>query len=114
MTNSILAFVFGIGFMTIPDFILDLIGFSDEADGPLMGRFFGIVIFGIGILTYNARNKELAEIKQTIVLFLFFVYGVMDIFHFIFADLTNLMLWSVILVHTIFAALYANFYFRRE
>jgi hypothetical protein len=37
----------------------------------------------------------------------------MDVFHFIFCDLSNLMLWFVIVIHTILAIAYGYFLFKK-
>jgi len=116
VVNSILAFLFGIGFMVIPAFLLNMIGFSIDADGPLLMRFFGILIFGISILTYSARNIEDSNARKSIILFLFVVYTLMPIFHIagqVFFNKGNIMLWSVNVIHIAFAVIYAYFLFKK-
>ncbi len=109
IVNSIVATVFGLGFMFIPGFIFGLLGFSTEADGPLAMRFFGIMVLGVGVLTFSARNSPDNISRKAIVISLFTIYTLMPIFHFwtIFGlGKGNIMLWSVIVLHGIFAILY--------
>ena len=82
IVNSIIATVFGLGFMFIPDFLWSLLGFSTEADGPLAMRFFGIMVLGVGVLTFSARNAPDSISRKAIVLFLFTIYTLIPIFHF--------------------------------
>ena len=113
MLNS-LALLFGIGFMIIPDMLMDMLSLSDVADGPLAMRFFGILVFGIGILTFSIRNEEESKIRRSVILTLFVVYLLMDVAHFIYFDLSNLMVWSIILLHTVLVVSYGYFYFVKK
>ncbi len=111
--NAVLALFFGLGFMFIPEILMTMIGFSDEADGPTAFRFFGILVFGISILTFAVRNEDTSSVRRSIILFLFIAYVLMVVFHFIFCDLSNLMLWFVIVIHTILAIAYGYFLFKK-
>ena len=112
----ILALIFGLGFIFMPEFLLSMIGFSVDADGPLVARFFGILVFGISVLTFAARNSEYSIARQAIVLSLFVSYALMTVIHvlFFFAfNKGNMMLWSVIVIHALLSIAYGKFYFRK-
>ena len=110
LVNAILAVLFGLGFMILPKPIMTMIGFSDGADGPTAMRFFGILVFGVGIIAFGIRNEEHSPVRQTILLGFCSNYTLMTLYHFIFCDLTNLMLWSLIVLHSVFAAIYGYFF----
>ena len=115
--NSILAAIFGLGFMLAPDFLYNLLGFSTAADGPLAMRFFGIMVFGIGVLTFSARDSEDFRARRAIILTLFVVYTLMPIFHIgsqLILGKGNLMLWGVNVLHIAFAIAYGYFFFSRK
>jgi len=115
--NSILATFFGLGFMLIPDFLFNLLGFSTDADGPLAMRFFGIMVFGVGVLTFLARDSGDSQARRAIILALFVVYTLMPILHIgtqLVLGKGNLMLWGVNVLHIAFAIAYGYFFFRKK
>lgn len=115
IVTSILATLFGLGFMFIPGFLTNLINFGIEGDGPLAMRFFGIMVLGVGALTFSARDLEDLKAQKAIALSLFVIYTLMSIFHIwaIFAlGVGNFMLWSIVVLHSVFAVLYGIFAFK--
>ena len=92
--NGILALGFGLLIMFLPEILMEMIGFSTDADGPLSMRFFGILVFGVGLLTFSARKEEHSSARRSMLLMLSFSYSVMTIFHLVLADLSNLMLFD--------------------
>ena len=93
--NFIIAIFFGLGFMFIPDILMTMIGFSGIADGPNAFRFFGIVVFGAGILTFLVRNEGESNARKLI-----------NIFLLVFGDITNLMLWFTFILHILMIIAY--------
>jgi hypothetical protein len=115
IVTSILATLFGLGFMFIPGFLTNLINFGIGGDGPLAMRFFGIMVLGVGVLTFSARDLEDLKAQKAIALPLFVIYTLMSIFHIwaIFAlGVGNFMLWSIVVLHAVFAILYGIFTFK--
>jgi hypothetical protein len=115
IVTSILATLFGLGFMFMPGFLTDMINFGTEGDGPLAMRFFGIMVLGLGVLTFRALDLEDPKAQKAIALPLSVVYTLMSIFH-IWAIFTlgvgNLMLWSIVVLHAVFAVIYGIFAFK--
>ncbi len=109
LINSIIAFLFGIGFIIMPVFLCDMLNFATNGDGPLAMRFAGILVLGIGILTFGARKiKELPSLK-IIIFYLAVLYSMMLIYHLVlqlFFQMGNAMLWSVDLLHLVYAIYY--------
>lgn len=68
--QAIIAFLFGLGFMVMPVFVLSIIGLSTSADGLLLTRLFGVLIFSICILAIKAKAISDAKAKNTILTFL--------------------------------------------
>lgn len=109
IVNSILALIFGLGFLFIPDFLMPLFGFSVAGDGPLGFRFFGALVLGISILTFAVRNEDPSQARRAIIFFLFVIYILLDILKLFFCDLTNPMIWIMFAIHTIFVVAYGYF-----
>lgn len=109
LINSIIALLFGIGFITMPVLFCNMLDFATNGDGPLAMRFAGILVFGLSILTFGARKvKELFSLK-IIILYLAVLYSMMLIYHLIFQlffQMGNAMLWSVDILHLIYAIYY--------
>jgi len=116
IVNAILAALFGVGFMVVPSFLFNLLGFSIEADGPLAMRYMGIMVFGVSVLTFSARNSEDSQARRAIVLSLIIIYSLLPIFHIgtqLFLGKGNIMLWGMNILHIAFAILYGIAYFRK-
>jgi hypothetical protein len=109
---------FGLAFIFGPDFMYELLGFSSDADGYLMVRFFGFLVFGIGILTFWARNAELSQTREAIILMLTVGYSLMLVTHLIVMFvrgpplLTNIWLWIVNVLHFSMVGIYGFFLIR--
>ncbi len=114
LVNGVLASGFGIVIMFFPEFLMEMIGFSTAADGPLSFRFFGIAVFGMGVLTFSARNEQHSSARRSMLLMLSFNYLVLTIFNLVFCDLSNLMLWSLIILHGAIGIIYTYFYIKNE
>ena len=111
--NFIIAILFGLGFMFIPDIIMTMMGFSGEADGPTAFRFFGITIFGVGILSFLIRNEEPSNARQAIIKTQIINFVLINIFLLIFGDLTNLMLWFTFFIHILMIIAYGYILFKK-
>ena len=104
--NFIIAIFFGLGFMFIPDILMTMIGFSGIADGPNAFRFFGIVVFGAGILTFLVRNEGESNARKAIMITQVINFALINIFLLVFGDITNLMLWFTFILHILMIIAY--------
>jgi len=109
LINSVLGFVFGIGFIVLPDFICKLLNFAVVGDGPLAMRFGGIMIFGVSVIAFGARSMEDIKSLKKVTVYLAVIYSMMFIYHVIlqlFFQVGNTMLWAVDVLHFAFAVYY--------
>lgn len=111
IVNSILALFFGLGFLILPDFLMPLFGFPD---GPLGFRFFGAVILGTSVLLFAVRNEAPSPARRAIIFYLFVYFILLDIVKLFFCDLTNAMIWIMLVIHTIFIVAYGYFLLHPE
>ncbi|MFX1454738.1 MAG: hypothetical protein ACFFDB_05125 [Promethearchaeota archaeon] len=104
--NSIIALIFGLGFMFMPDILMTMIGFSSGADGPTAFRFFGISVFGACILTFLVRNEDSSTARKAIMITQVINFVLINVFLLIFGDITNLMLWFTFIIHILMIIAY--------
>jgi hypothetical protein len=116
--TAIAATGFGLAFILGPKFMYELLGFTSDADGNLMVRFFGFTVLGVGILTFWARNSELSKTREAIILTLVVDYTLMVITHLLVMFirgpplLTNVWLWIVVVLHISMVGIYGFFLIR--
>ena len=110
LTHGILAFLFGVGFMLIPIPLMTMMGLSTAVDTVVITRILGSTIFGIGLVAFSFRKEPHSALRQHIILTFILVYTVMTVFNIIFFDLTNFMVWSLILLHPAFVVVYGYFF----
>jgi hypothetical protein len=133
--HSIIALIFGLGFMIIPYIIMDSMGLPNPADlgepirfygAMIFGlsillfcirnelgepiRFYGAMIFGLSILLFCIRNEPHSSMRQAIILFIVVSFIPQLIFHLLFHPLTNFMVWNIIGLDAIFIILYSYFF----
>jgi len=112
--NSILALIVGLGFLIVPDFLMPLFGLSVANDGPLAFRFFGVYVLGTSILTFAVRKEAPSPARRAIIFYLFVIHILLDILELVFCDLTNVMIWILFVINTIFVVAYGNFILHPE
>ena len=78
--NYIYAFLFGAGFMILPEFCCSLIGFELAADASLIARCMGIFVLCTGFLTFFCRDAEDSEARRAIMLSLVILYILLVLF----------------------------------
>lgn len=108
--HSIIAFIFGLGFMIIPNIIMDSMGLPNPADLGEPIRFYGAMIFGLSILLFCIRNEPHSSMRQAIILFIVVSFIPQLIFHLFFHPLTNFMVLNIIGLDAIFIILYSYFF----
>ncbi len=116
--TAVAASGFGIAFISAPQFLYELLGFSSDQDGYLMVRFFGFLVLGVGILTFWARNSELSQTREAIILMLTVCYFLMVLTHLLVMFirgpplLANVWLWIVNVLHISMVGIYGFFLIR--
>jgi hypothetical protein len=69
--HSILLFLFGLGFLLVPAWMLSVYGTSTNSTGLLTARVFGIGNIQLSIIMWTYRNDVGSKILKTLVLLLF-------------------------------------------
>lgn len=65
---SIIAFVFGIGFILVPTPLVSLYNVTLNAGGSFVGQLFGAVLVAFGVLNWLARTITDSKAVQMVVL----------------------------------------------
>lgn len=65
---SIIAFVFGLGFVLIPVQLVSVYNVKLDASGVFVGQLYGAALIGFGVLNWFARNVTDARALQAVVL----------------------------------------------
>jgi hypothetical protein len=111
--NYIYAFLFGAGFIMLPTFCSELVGFEVAGDAPLIGRVLGIFVLSTGLLTFFARNSAESEARDAIVLTLLTLYGLLILYkvalHTVFGIPPNAVLGMIYVLHIGFVGAYGYF-----
>ncbi len=69
--HSIFLFIFGLGFLLVPAWMLYVYGTSTNSTGLLTARVFGIGNIQLSIIMWSSRNDVGSKILRTLVLLLF-------------------------------------------
>ena len=114
LVQSIIAFLFGLGFIFIPNTILNSMGLPtpDDIGEPI--RFYGAMTFGVAIVLFAVRNEPHSSLRQAIILMMICSHIPQLIFHLIFHPLDNFVVWSIIGLNVTFISLYTYFFIKNR
>jgi hypothetical protein len=74
--NAAIAAGYGVALLVATDPILDIYGITPNPEGVYMARWFGLGLFGIGLVTWLARDVADAAGGQAIARALAVTYGI--------------------------------------
>ena len=114
LIQSFVGFLFGLGFMIIPNIILNLMGLDTPADIGEPIRFYGATIFATGILLFSIRKEPHSPIRQAIILMLIISHIPQLLFHLLFHPLDNFLVWNIIALNVIFISLYIYIFIKNR
>ncbi len=114
LMHTILAFIFGIGFLVAPEMNLDMMGYSTLGISAYLIQLFGSVVLLLGVQVFLIRNQPHSDFRQSIILSYIFGYTLLTILHFygmLVLSIGNSMIWAVSIIHIIMIALYAFIFY---
>lgn len=115
IVNTVIALIFGIAFVIIPEFVYSLFGIEVNSSLKLMGQFFGGALITVGLLTWSARNASFSKMIKAVALALF----IGDVVGFIVAligqinKVVNGLGWLTVLIYLVLAVWFAVFAFSK-
>ncbi|MCD6680391.1 MAG: hypothetical protein LT102_07000 [Burkholderiaceae bacterium] len=111
---GVVGFLFGVGFLFVPEVLLPLYGSSAVEAGPLNPhavlnvRYFGSVLLGFALINWFARATHDREALRAILLgnLVGDVLGLLVTFQGLLSGAmgTNVFSWSTVLIYALFAA----------
>jgi hypothetical protein len=116
VVNAIVAGLFGIGFVLVPDLLLSQYGITTDAPFELVGQLFGAALIGFAALTWTARNATDSDAGRAILLALF----VADAIGFAVAligqlgGIVNALGWSTVVIYLVLALGFGYFRFAKQ
>ena len=114
LMHTVLAFIFGIGFLVAPEMNLDMMGYSTLGISAYLIQLFGSLVLLLGVQVFLIRNQPHSDFRQSIILSYIFGYTLMTILHFygmLVLSIGNSMIWAVSIIHIIMIALYAFIFY---
>ena len=113
---TVIAGLFGIGFVLAPERIVALYGGTLNAAGEVVGRIGGSSLIALAIIFWAGRDRQGAEVLRA-VLIAGFVANVLDLLIMLHATLARIVSglgWASVVMHILLAAGFGYFAFRRR
>ena len=109
--HSILLFLFGLGFLLAPAWMLSVYGTSSNPTGLLTARVFGIGNIQLSIIMWSSRNYVGSKIIKTLVLSLFLgnALAFMLALQAQISGVFNVLGWTNVALYLLFAFGYGYF-----
>jgi hypothetical protein len=110
---AVVAGLFGLGFIFIPEQILSFYGAAPNESANYMAQLFGAALLGIAVILWLSKDAEDSPVRQAILLGLFVAEGV----GFVVALMTqlgggiNALGWSTVIIYLLFALGFGYFRF---
>jgi uncharacterized protein YjeT (DUF2065 family) len=113
IANSVVAVLFGLGFILVPGQVLAL--YTTEASVALdyVAQLFGAALFSFGVVTWTARNAADSEARRAILLGLFIGDAVGCVVALIaqLGGVVSAMGWSTVVIYLLLAIGFGYFRF---
>ena len=111
--HSILLFLFGLGFLLVPLWMLSAYNTSTNSTGLLTARVFGIGNIQLSIIMWISRNDVGSKILKTLVLLLFLgnTLAFMLALQAQISGVFNVLGWTNVVLYLLFAFGYGYFQF---
>ena len=109
IATTVLAGLFGLGFLFLPNQMLSLYGMQTDASGIWMGRYFGLTMVGIAAVAWVLRGVQDGQLQRQIAMaFLGFeLLGLLVSLWGVFSPEGTSMVWLSVVIYGLLAAGYA-------
>jgi hypothetical protein len=111
--NTIVAVVFGLGFLIVPGWLMAHYGIMADAPLEYVGQLFGAALLAFAVLTWSASDVAHSEARQAILLALFVGDGIGFIVALIgqLGGVVNAVGWSTEVIYLLLALAFGYFRF---
>jgi hypothetical protein len=117
IVKAIVVLVFGIGFVVIPEFVLDSFGMDLDEGGILMARLFGTAYIFKALLFWLSRNTPASERAIRVILISDVVSDAIAFVVTIIASVNgiwNALGWLAVGLYLVFGLVFAYFFFTKS
>lgn len=113
--NAIVAFVFGLAFVLVPETSISLYGITLSPGGVIVAQLYGVSLLGYAVLTWFARNAGESEARRAIVLALVISFTIGFIVALLgqLSGVLNALGWSTVAIYLLLALGYGYFQFMK-
>ena len=114
--NTVVATLFGLAFLIVPQQLMAQYGTTLSEGGTVIARLFGASLLGFGIVSCMARDSGPSK-ALTAILMGFFVADLVGCVVAVFAQLTgtvNALGWSTVAIYALLAIGFGMFAFKKE
>jgi hypothetical protein len=108
--SAILGLAHGLGFALAPEAMGNIYGTHTDAAGHLLGRFFGVTLLEVGLITWLMRHKDEVVLHPLLVgSFWGILCGLGVSLYGMSVSLFNAMGWSAVAIYALLAVGYAYY-----
>jgi hypothetical protein len=96
--------IFGIGFLFVPDLVMNPMGVTLDETSATLARMFGSLLTGIPVLVFLARKSSSTEFRRG-VMYCAFIYLLASTIVLLISQLKGLMNamgWGIVILHLVF------------
>ncbi len=113
---ALLAFMFGLGFLVIPNVAIIPYGSTLDLVGSFMARYFGAVLVGVGVIFFTSRNAKTFEALQKCGILGGLVLGVAGLIVSIWdaiAGAHSAFIWVNVVIYAVLTLGFGYYYFKK-
>ena len=114
--TAIIAIVFGVVFLIIPEQVYSFYGIESNMMLNYMGQLFGAALIAIGLIAWGSRNATDSDARKAII----FSFFIADTIGFVIAligqlnQVVNAVGWTTVIIYLLLALGFAKFQFSKE
>ena len=96
--------IFGIGFLFVPDLVMDPLGVTLDETSTTLARMFGSLLISVPVLVFFARKSSSEEFKRGVIYCAFTYLFASTVVLLItqIKGLMNAMGWGIVILHLVF------------
>ena len=110
--NAIVAFLFGLAFVLIPELVLSLYGVTLSVNGIYISRLLGAAFLGFGVISWLVKNSS-GSVELRAIVFALFLSEILGFFISLFYQLrgiSNALGWTTVAIYLLLGAGFGYFY----
>ena len=113
---AVVAGLFGLGFVVVPEQVMSFYGTAPDAGTNYMAQLLGAALLGFAVILWFCKDAEDSPVRQAILLGSFVADGVGFVVALIFqlGGGINVLGWSTVIIYLLFALGFGYFRFMKS